>query len=325
MRLGLSIGIPTPSGVGTPGIDPDLVLVFDTSLGNTTVEMPLAGTVNCTIDWGDGSSNAYTTTGTKSHTYASAGTYTVRVSGTLTGFGGFVSRPELTACLSFGEIGLTSLNAAFATCANLTQVPTVLPTTSTVTNLSNVFRSASSFNQDISGWDVSSVTNMSGVFYLASIFNQDISSWDVSSVTDMSSMFRASAFNQDISGWDVSSVTTMYSMFAGASSFNQDISGWDVSSVTDMEQMFWVATVFEQNLGSWDITSVTNMTNMFLNITLTTTNYDALLIGWAAQSVQPNVIFHGGNSQYSVGAATTARGVLTGAPNNWTITDGGQA
>ena len=69
-------------------------------------------------------------------------------------------------------------------------------------------KSATSFNQDISSWDVSNVTNMSGMFGNSS-FNQDISSWDVSNVTNMSSMFQDSPFNQDIGSWDVSNVTTM--------------------------------------------------------------------------------------------------------------------
>ena len=77
-----------------------------------------------------------------------------------------------------------------------------------------------------------------GCFFNSS-FNGDISSWDVSSVTTMQSMFDgATSFNGDISGWDVSSVTNMYDMFNHASSFNQDLSSWDVSSVINMANMF---------------------------------------------------------------------------------------
>ena len=49
--------------------------------------------------------------------------------------------------------------------------------------MSYLFNGNTSFNQDISNWDVSNVTNMSVMFNGATSFNQDISSWDVSSVT----------------------------------------------------------------------------------------------------------------------------------------------
>ena len=78
----------------------------------------------------------------------------------------------------------------------------------------------------IGEWDVSKVTDMSEMFHDAHSFNQDISKWDVSNVTDMSKMFcGTSCFNQDISGWDVSNVTDMSKMFHDAHAFNQDISG----------------------------------------------------------------------------------------------------
>ena len=67
------------------------------------------------------------------------------------------------------------------------------------------------------------------------------------------------------------------------------------------------------------------MFNMFANISISTTNYDALLVGWAAQTVQPDVTFDGGNSFYSAfpSAASVARNTLTSGPNNWIINDAG--
>ena len=137
---------------------------------------------------------------------------------------------------------------------------------SSVTGMSYMFFRARAFNQDLSSWDVSNVTDMSYMFYEANAFNGDISSWDVSSVTNMRDMFnRAYAFNEDISAWDVSSVTTMYDMFSNTDAFNGDISSWDVSSVTNMYFMFASAINFNQDISSWDVSSVTDMSGMFYN------------------------------------------------------------
>ncbi len=194
---------------------------------------------------------------------------------------------------------------------------------SSVTMMHQMFVGASAFNQNIGAWDVSSVKLMYSMFEDASAFNQDIGGWNVSSVELMYSMFwSASAFNQNIGAWDVSSVTNMGAMFQDASTFNQNISGWDVSSVTKMTQMFEKAVAFNQDISGWDVSSVTDMTNMFLNITLSTANYDALLAGWSTLTLQSLVTFNAGNSQYT---NTAARNILTGAPNNWTVTDGGLA
>ena len=141
-----------------------------------------------------------------------------------------------------------------------------------------MFYSATSFNQNISGWDVSKVTDMSVMFNNASLFNQNISGWDVSNVTSMHAMFySASLFNQNISGWDVSNVTSMYAMFYSATSFNQDIGGWDVSNVENMGYMFADATSFNQDIGGWTVSKVTDMGNMFNDSGLTITTYDEML------------------------------------------------
>ena len=62
--------------------------------------------------------------------------------------------------------------------------------------MKEAFKDRSSFNSDISSWDVSNVTNMRYMFYKATLFNQDIGNWDVSNVTDMGLMFGRCRFFQ---------------------------------------------------------------------------------------------------------------------------------
>ena len=87
-----------------------------------------------------------------------------------------------------------------------------------------MFLGAAAFNQPIGAWTTSSVTDMKEMFCYAAAFNQPIGDWDTSSVTTMCWMFRgATAFNQPIGDWDTSSVTDMRGMLYGASSFDQPI------------------------------------------------------------------------------------------------------
>merc|ERR1712019_86065 len=73
----------------------------------------------------------------------------------------------------------------------------------------------------------------------ATSFNSDISEWNVAKVTTMHSMFyKATSFNSDISKWNVAKVTNMISMFDGASSFSQTLCGAWKSSTADKSSMF---------------------------------------------------------------------------------------
>ena len=79
-----------------------------------------------------------------------------------------------------------------------------------MTTMADAFSFATSFNADISEWDVSSVTDMSKAFYACNTFDADISKWDVSAVENFEAAFYGNfAFNQDLSSWDTSAATTM--------------------------------------------------------------------------------------------------------------------
>lgn len=195
--------------------------------------------------------------------------------------------------------------------------------TSAVTDMSSMFGYASSANPDTSNWDTSSVTRMHSMFSGAIAANPDTSSWDTSAVTDMRFMFYGvTSANPDTSGWNTSSVAWMRGMFGSATTANPDVSGWNTSAVTDMSRMFENAVSFDRDLGSWNVAALTDATSMFSGVTLSTANYDSLLVSWNAQSLQSGVTFSGGNSTYCSEAAIAARENMISS-DLWAITDGG--
>lgn len=98
--------------------------------------------------------------------------------------------------------------------------------------------------------------------------------------------------------------------------------------------MFNYQIGFNQPINNWNISGVTTFSSTGSTIgtegfmfgktfnDYSSANYDALLIGWSARNVRPNQLLNMGTIKYS-SAAVSARNVLTSAPNNWTIVDGG--
>lgn len=259
------------------------ITTWDTSLGpNATVTLALAGTVDATIYWGDGTTTDVTTPGPHMHDYGTDGVYTVSVLGSVTAYNSDIhSSPAETQKLlsvdSWGYLGFEDMSYAFFEASNLNSVPNHSVGIENVTNMEGMFRGASSFNSPIGNWNTTNVESFYWMFAEATEFNQPIGDWDTKNVKIMSRMFfYGRSFNQSIGDWNTSSVWNMSNMFLGAWSFNQPIGSWDTKSVTNMKRMFNGARSFNYPLENWNVENVTKMEDMFKNAE----TFNQSLSGW---------------------------------------------
>ena len=378
MIIGNGIGVSFNRGGGGAAANPDFVATWSVASDGDTITLPLllSGTYSGTIDWGDSSTSSLSYVN-RTHTFTTAGTYTITLIGTIEGwyFNNAGDKTKLLDVSNWGNLTITSSRAFFG-CTNFTISATDAPTV-TATNFEYIFYNCHALGTpDLSGWDVTSVTNLQHSFR-ANNLNPIITGWIHSGVTFVSSMFlNNTAWNRSLDGQDFSGITTAYEFMRGCSGFNSsvanlsfgtnanlygmlqsctaftgigldswdtsnvvsfnrlfsssanmngDISGWDTSNATDFFYMLYGNTSFNQDISSWDINQVTSFLNFMSGVTLSTVNYDALLIAWDAQgamSYSGTVNF--GGSKYTSGAAAEA--ARTSLISKWGgITDGGAA
>lgn len=123
------------------------IFEITTTAPNTVVTLPfvdVAGySFNCEVDWDDSSTSTITAFDDldRIHTYASVGTYEIKILGNCPGFrvnNGSLA-PLVTGITQWGNVGLKRLN--FHGCFNLTYLPSDASGFSTVIDFSSGFRS----------------------------------------------------------------------------------------------------------------------------------------------------------------------------------------
>ena len=157
-------------------------------------------------------------------------------------------------------------------------------------------------------------------------------SYTVSITGDFPGIFFNNGGDKDkiisIDQWGINTWRSMDSAFEGCTNLHYNaVDNPHLSNVISMKEMFKGTAEIDGNFGDWNVSNISDMTEMFNGVTLSTANYDDLLLGWSTldeseTSLQSPVVFDAGNSQYC--SQSRARLRLTSPPNNWDITDGGQ-
>ncbi|MBN2802929.1 MAG: BspA family leucine-rich repeat surface protein [Deltaproteobacteria bacterium] len=203
------------------------------------ITLPLAsnGNYDFTVDWGDNTEDLiYVGMDlAKTHIYAKPGTYTVSITGSLSGwsFNNSGDKEKIIEIKNWGPLSFGDTTGQFFGCANLNITAKDQPDLSKTKSLSNAFKLCNSLvgNSSFSSWDTSTITDMSYMFAHDYFFNQDISSWDTSKVTNMRGMFLGSKLSVDnydalLIGWESQSKQENIVFDGGYSQYSsQDAAG----------------------------------------------------------------------------------------------------
>lgn len=311
LGLGLGLGLGAHRKAGGEPYGGALALEYDLTqiTEPTTIALAIKAAGDwfdagqeASIDWGDGTTHTVVSatsgqSGYISHEYTTAGTYMVKVSGTMkayrrAGADNLAGQSLLTHIRSFGKLGIESFYAAFYKCTGLISVPKYCP---------------------------KSISDMSSMFYLCSgaAFNPNVSNWDVSNVTTMNRMFygcNGAAFNPNVSAWDVSNVTNMINMFylcsgnafrGGRGTAGTGIANWTPDSLTN-------ATDFMK--------SSKKQEDGFLDIILITW---AALIGDTEHPLPEDITIDFGTNTYTAAALAAISELQNHGTSGWVISSGG--
>jgi hypothetical protein len=290
-------------------------------------EPSVTAQTNYIVDWGDGSVQYGITASENVHSYATAGTYTIRVVGVINQIINFAPSRDRLKYVTISQWGSQVsgfLQTAFWGCTNLQITATDAPNLSLETNLrqtfrgvpfsvaaqnsmdtwnvsnivslENTFRDNPTFNGNVGGWNVSNVTEMQFAFYGCTALNRNFNSWDVRKCENFRAMFQLcpNIKLQPFNSWQIGALVPVIAASIGMNStfadtdFQSDITSWNMIRVNSIASMFRACpTNLNYNFGLWDIRNVSAGSLFMGNATQTTISASNLANIYIAWAQQP--------------------------------------
>lgn len=313
----------------------DFVLTVQTTATPETFTIPCSntGTYNAVIDWGDGGATSAITAyndADLAHSYATPGTYTIRISGSFPYiyFNNAGDRAKVRTVEQMGRVGWAAWQNSFYGCSGLTAFTVGacdLPTSLSWASSLRAMPALTALN--LSGLAGAQPTNLSNTFFgNTSLQTLDMTLIDFSANATLAGAWRGMTALTSLLLPDnavdatCTSLANMLYQTAALPTFNT--TGWDTSSVTSFSGALRSMGAVDVDISGWRFTSATD-TTVFLNgSTLATAQYDAALIEWDGIDVPNSLSFDMGSSTYTIASAGAARAGLV-ASDLWVITDGG--
>jgi PKD repeat protein len=204
------------AGGGGAAVDPDaFILTVETTGASETMEVQGTGTgYSYDIDWGDGTVETSQTAASPSHVYASAGTHTIKITGTFPRIyvnNNATYKTKYRTVEQWGDVGFTSMSDAFESCINLVLNDKTLPD---VADYTRAFQGCLSLILDDDySFAGTSGTNFSQMFPLIDALSANgnvipANFLDAHSPTNLTFMFsNAGVQGGDFGTWDWTAVT----------------------------------------------------------------------------------------------------------------------
>jgi len=198
-------------------------LLYTISNSGASFTLRSVGTVNYTVDWGDGSDEETSTSNTLAHTYSSSGTYKVKINSN----SGATYRPKFDQSgdedqITSVEVGVkdsslfgTDIQNAFRGAQNMTEYTQVSAATSAVTNFVRTWQGCSGLTS-FPLIDTSSATSFSATWAQCSGFTE-FPVLDFSSATNLNAAWNSCTGITTFPTIDTSSVTNFTSTWISCS------------------------------------------------------------------------------------------------------------
>lgn len=257
-RLGVSGG--TNITLPSSGDTASMIWTITTPANNHTFKIEsnaAAGFNNYDIDWGDGSSESGITIGNKTHVYATAGLYEIKVIGDIYIMMSSATTAHSSVYTEWKQWGtnakVTGFREWFYRASNMAYTATDAPTFDLKVSASYWGPYRSFFNcdgitsLDLSGWDVSSLQNIGQSTFqsMNNLAYLNISNWNLSGITSWANGI-SSVGSSVVGGCELiapnvklNAATSLSSLFLNSAFKSMNVNNWTLNPTSvNLNQMF---------------------------------------------------------------------------------------